>query len=166
MHSGSIVAELDMLEIRQYQVSDQDAVWELHNLGLNQVGAHLGNGPWDDDVHDVLNQYINNGGEFLVGVLDGRVVCMGALKRKSAEQAEIKRMRVHPDYQRRGFGQMILSRLEKRAAQLGFTELCLDTTTRQMPAQRLYERNGYSEVHRGRIAGLEVVFYMKDIKPR
>jgi len=29
---------------------------------------------------------------------------MGALKRRSAEVAEVKRMRVHPEVQRRGFG--------------------------------------------------------------
>ena len=152
-----------MLEIRRYQISDQYAVWELHNLGLNQFGAHLGNGPWDDDVHDVLNQYVTSGGEFLVGVWDDKIVCMGGLKRRSDKLAEIKRMRTHPDYQKRGFGQLILSRLEERAVKLGFTELCLDTTTKQVPAQKLYEKNGYSEIHRGRIAGLEVIFYFKKL---
>jgi GNAT superfamily N-acetyltransferase len=40
---------------------------------------------------------------------------MGAFRRTDPERAEIKRMRVHPDYQGRGFGQIILSELEARA---------------------------------------------------
>ncbi len=54
---------------------------------------------------------------------------MGALRRTTNEWAEIKRMRVHPDFQRRGFGQMILEALEARAVALGYAALHLDTTT-------------------------------------
>jgi N-acetylglutamate synthase-like GNAT family acetyltransferase len=59
--------------------------------------------------------YLKNQGEFLVGVCEGRIVAMGALRRTTNERAEIKRMRVHPDFQRCGFGQMILEALETDA---------------------------------------------------
>jgi hypothetical protein len=59
-------------------------------------GAHLGNGPWDDDLHEIEAAYLRSGGEFLVGVLDGKVVAMGTLRRISPGKAEIKRMRVGP----------------------------------------------------------------------
>ena len=36
------------------------------------------------------------GGEFSVGIIDGRIVAMGALKRLTDTRAEICRMRVHP----------------------------------------------------------------------
>ncbi len=72
-----------MLTIRRYQPYDQQAVWSLHNLALDQVGAHGGNGPWDEDVRRVEATYLADGGEFLVGVLQGRVVAMGALRRRS-----------------------------------------------------------------------------------
>jgi len=153
-----------MLIIRQYQDSDQATVWELHNLGLNQFEAHAGNGPWDEDLHNVRDCYIDNGGEFLVGVFNNNIVCIGGLRRKSDTSAEIKRMRVHPNYQKRGFGQTILTKLEERAVQLGYKELCLDTTTKQLPAQKLYKRNGYREFRRGEVAGLEVIFFEKKLK--
>src|SRR4051794_18882364 len=116
-----------MLQIRRYQSGDHDQVWNLHNIALWQVGAHAGNGPWDNDLHDIEEVYLNNGGEFLVGVLDGQIVAMGAIRRITPDKAEVKRMRVHPDHQRRGFGRQILTALEDRARELGYHTLTLDT---------------------------------------
>ena len=56
-----------MLQIRRYGPEDHDAIWNLHNVALWQVGAHAGNGPWDDDLHNIEEAYLNKGGEFLVG---------------------------------------------------------------------------------------------------
>ena len=153
-----------MLDIRRYQDTDNRAVWELHHLALGPTGAYFRGGKWDEDLRDIRNHYINNGGEFLVGVLDNKVVCMGTFRKKSATLAEIKRMRVLPDYQRRGYGQIILNKLEEEAAALGYTELCLDTTDKQIAAQKLYEKNGYFEVRREKIPELfELIFYRKNI---
>jgi ribosomal protein S18 acetylase RimI-like enzyme len=152
-----------MLEIRRYQETDNQVVWELRHLALGPTGAFLRDDKWDEDLHDIQNRYLNNGGEFLLGVLDNKIVCMGAFRTKSDTLAEIKRMRVLPGYQRRGFGQIILHKLEEKALQLGYKEMCLDTTTRQIAAQKLYEKNGFIEVRRGKLAEFELIFYHKYI---
>ncbi|MGP8080440.1 MAG: GNAT family N-acetyltransferase [Dehalococcoidales bacterium] len=150
-----------MLEIRRYQDADHPAVWELHHLALGPTGAYFRSGKWDADLHDIRNHYLNNGGEFLVGILDHKIVCMGAFRKKSATLAEIKRMRVLPEYQRRGFGQTVLNQLEEKASQLGYTELCLDTTTLQIAAQKMYRKNGFTEVRRGLMPPFELIYYHK-----
>ena len=152
-----------MLQIRRYFANDHDAVWERHNVALLQINAHAGNGPWDDDLHHVEDEYIGTGGEFYVGTANGRIVAMGALLRHSDDRAEIRRMRVHPDFQRRGLGRQMLSALEQRAAQLGFRTLTLDTTVQQVPAIRMYTRSGYSEVGRRRSASFEAVEFEKEL---
>ncbi len=149
--------------IRRYRPADHDAVWDLHNLALHQVGAHGGNGEWDADLHYIMEAYVQNGGEFLVGALGDRIVAMGALKRIDERQAEIKRMRVHPDHQRQGWGQAILRRLERRARELGYCTLSLDTTTRQVGAQRFYTQNGYVEVGQTQYGPFEVLLYRKEL---
>lgn len=151
------------LTIRRYQSSDIDSVWELHNTALAQTGAHLGNGPWDDDLHHIEQIYLENSGEFLVGEYEDQLVAMGALKQTSAERAEIKRMRVAPAYQGRGFGQVILEALEQKAQELGYTTLHLDTTVKQVAAQKLYRKNAYQETSRRIVAGLETIFFEKSI---
>ena len=152
-----------MIAIRRYRPSDHDAVWELHNLALQDVGAHAGNGPWDDDLHNVEAVYIAGGGEFYVGLLDGCVVAMGALKALDGSRAEICRMRVHPDLQRRGIGTLILSQLERRAAELGLGCLTLETTAGQVAAMGMYVKAGYRERVRYRHLGFEVVAFEKQL---
>ena len=161
-----------MFTLRRYTSADQEGVERLHVSAIQQTGAYLGRGPWDDDVYAIEEAYLNNGGEFLVGECDGLFVAMGALKRTSSERAEIKRMRVHPECQGRGYGQLILDELEARAGALGYQILHLDTSILQIPAQKLYEKNGFREVGRdtyqqevGRdtYQPLEVILYEKQI---
>ncbi|MFD3165111.1 GNAT family N-acetyltransferase [Herpetosiphon sp. NSE202] len=149
------------LHIRRYQASDAAIVWELHNLGLQLMGAHLGNGPRDADVLAVENYYLATGGEFLVGELAGQVVVMGGLLPTGEREAEVKRMRVHPDFWRRGLGEHMLLGLEMRARELGLNRLHLDTSVPQAPAQKLYLKHGYREIARGQIDQLEIIYYEK-----
>ncbi len=147
--------------MRRYRAGDREPVWRLHNVAMRGAGIHLGGGAWYDDLHEIENAYLRNGGEFLVGTLNGEVVAMGAVKKTAADRAEIKYMRVDPGFQRRGFGQAILSALERRAAELGYEALHLDTAVRQKAARRLYESNGYREVRRGKKGHIGCVFYEK-----
>ena len=151
------------MEVRRYRAPDHDAVWDLHNIALNEVGAHVGNGPWDDDLHRIDAEYISTGGEFYVGVIDRRIVAMGALRRLTDTRAEICRMRVHPELQRRGLGTRILSMLEERARELGFRTLTLDTTVGQVAAIGMYSNAGYEQVAGGRKYGFDVVMFEKQI---
>jgi ribosomal protein S18 acetylase RimI-like enzyme len=152
-----------MFTLRRYTPADQEAVEHLHVHVIQRAGAYLGRGPWDDDVYAIEATYLNNQGEFLIGEWDGVFVAMGALRRTSPERAEIKRMRVHPDYQGRGIGQIILDELEAHARILGYKTLHLDTSVVQFAAQRLYEKNGYREVGRDIYGGLEVILYEKTL---
>jgi ribosomal protein S18 acetylase RimI-like enzyme len=152
-----------MFEIRRYRQDDADAVWDLHNLALEGTGAHLGNGPWDKDLKRIKEVYLDRGGEFLVGVLDGRIVAMGGLNRTDEERGEIKRMRVHPDHQRRGLGTAILEHLESGARSFGYKTLHLETAVVQTAAQKLYEKHGYREVGRTVVGGLDTILYEKRI---
>src|SRR5262245_27405544 len=137
------------LTIRRYLPEDWATVIDLHKMALQQVGGYSENARVDADLDHIEEVYIQDGGEFLVGEYDGRLIAMGALRRTTKSRAEIKRMRVHPDFQRRGFGQEMLNALEERARRKGYRELHLDTTVQQIAAQRLYEKNGYVLVREG-----------------
>lgn len=152
-----------MFTLRRYTPTDREAVEHLHVHAIQQVGAYLGRGPWDDDVYTIEETYLNNQGEFLIGEWNGIFVAMGAFRRTGPERAEIKRMRVYPDYQGRGLGQIILTELEARARALGYKTLHLDTAVIQVPARKLYEKNGYREVGRDIYGGLEVILYEKQL---
>ena len=117
------------------------------DLALEDAGAHGGSGPWED-LRDVPASYLDSGGDFLVGFVDGELVAMGGLLRLSPGEAEIRRMRVHPNFQRQGLGRLLLERLEERAQARGCETIRLDTRDEQTAARRLYERSGYRETGR------------------
>jgi len=152
-----------MFTLRRYTPADREAVAYLHVHAIQQTGAYLGRGLWDDDVYAIEEAYLKKRGEFLIGECDGLFVAMGPLKRTSPERAEFKRMRVHPDYQGRGYGQLILEELEARASALGYQILHLDTSILQIPAQKLYEKNGFRAVGRDMYQDLEVILYEKQL---
>ena len=152
-------AQTPAIAIRRYEPGDRGAVRRLHDDALHAVGAHLGSGPWDRDLDAIESVYLEDGGEFLVGILDREVVAMGALLRTDRDRAGITRMRVAPSLQGRGIGQTLLEALHNRATELGYATLHLDTTVQQTAARRLYEKNGYREVGRGPIGPFECIYY-------
>lgn len=52
------------------------------------------------------------------------------------------------------------------AVRLGYKKLHLDTTAKQLPAQKLYEKFGFKETSRAMFNGLELIFYEKTIDNR
>src|SRR5487761_287554 len=90
---GAIERDAVGLVLRRYRAEDNDAVRELHRVALQAVGALGGPGPWDDDLSRIAEVYLDGRGEFLVGLLQGRIVAMGALRWHEQQTAEVKRMR-------------------------------------------------------------------------
>lgn len=164
------------LTVRRYRPGDHRRVLALHEAAMRDVGAYIEGAP-EPDLEDVEDSYLDAGGEFLVGTLDGRIVAMGAVRPPTwyitdlvdcgDGTAELKRMRVDPDHQRRGFGRAILDALSERARELGYVEFVLDTTPGQTGAQRFFETNGFRQIGRGEIEGpdgpIELVLYRKPL---
>lgn len=152
-------------ELRRFRGDDAEALWRLHDAALEDADVHGGRGPWEDDLRDIPATYIDPGGDFLVGLAGEELVGMGGLLRRSAEEAEVKRMRVHPAFQRRGLGGLILEELEARARALDYRALLLDTTSKQIAAQRLYESAGYEETGQRQTGRFLFIDYVKKLDP-
>ncbi|MEV7967143.1 GNAT family N-acetyltransferase [Sphaerisporangium sp. NPDC088356] len=153
------------LLLRRYRWSDREGVWELHRTCLAQVGITEGDEVYyEDDIPRINQIYIADRGEFLVGEVDGsEIVAMGGLRRVDDETAEMCRLRVHPDYQRRGFGTVVIDALEAAATRLGYRRLRGDTTLAQGAALELYRKYGWREVRREDRGGLVVVYGEKQL---
>ncbi len=151
-------------QLRQYQPSDQATVWQLHVDGLKQTGSFVDDRKYDQDLLDIEKTYLKNGGEFLVALLDNKVVGMGGFSKIDDQTAEVRRMRVNADYQGQGIGSLILETLIQKAKDLGYKKLELDTTVNMKAAIQLYEKHGFKEFKRGRAGHLESIFYELELK--
>ena len=157
---------MEKVIIRQYQDSDKNVVWQLHVDGLDQTGSFIFNPALDSDFENIRGIYINNDGEFFVASLDDTVIGMGALRKIDSNTAEIKRMRVSIQHQRKGLGSTILEKLIERAKELGYKKLILDTSEKQTAAKQLYEKFGFEEYDRKKLGDHEIIFYELDLKRR
>ncbi|MGI5164343.1 GNAT family N-acetyltransferase [Spirillospora sp. CA-253888] len=172
------------LRLRRYRTPDHATVLALHQEGLAQVGLRPGDGVYyDHDFFRMEEIYLRNDGEFLVGELDGEIVAMGGLRRadlvpggsarafggyapgvKRLEVAEMVRLRVRPDVQRRGYGAGVVQALEDRAVEFGYRVLRADTTEFQGPALALYRSFGWCEIRREPIGGIVNIYIEKRLR--
>ncbi|QLK26294.1 GNAT family N-acetyltransferase [Natrinema zhouii] len=156
--------------IRRYRPEDGDQVRELHETAMRDAGVYVDTAS-DTDLERVFETYVDGDGEFLVSELDGSIVAMGGFRPVEETDyiakivpdlmdgaVELTRMRVDPDYQRRGYGRRIYEELEWRARLQATPQIVLDTMAKQTAARRLYEAQGFEEVHRERIEGFDDPF--------
>lgn len=122
-------------------------------------------GTWEKDFENIEGIYLNNRGEFLVGTLDNQIIAMGGLRKVTEDIVELRRMRIDPLFQRKGYGQMILDALEKKAKELGYRVIQLNTSLKQVPAQKFYKKNGYIEIRREKEGWIvDNIIYQKKIR--
>lgn len=76
---------------------------------------------------------------------EGRLMGIAALKRLSDEHGEIKSVRTHPDFLRRGVSRALMQHLTDFAREQSFQRLSLEThpTPAYAAARGLYEALGY-----------------------
>lgn len=182
----SVTAVTGTVQFRRVEPSDGAAVRTLHERALATTGTDPADVPGTDDLADVVESYLDTGGEFLVGVdpdpgvdadpalavAGGHLVVMGGYlpcehghddERTVPDGAELHRMRVAPSRQREGHGRAILHRLERRAREAGFDVLLATTATTQAAAVAFYAAEGYDEVDRSTAGRYELVHFEKPL---
>jgi ribosomal protein S18 acetylase RimI-like enzyme len=155
----------ESLLIRRYQPQDNKVVKELNYAGLKQMSPerNFQSIPFlDSDLDDIEGIYLNHG-DFIVGLQDGEIVAMGAFKKVSSECAEIKRIRIRPDCQRKGYGETIMLKLMELAMEKGYLEVCLDTLTNNIRAQRLFEKCGFVKSGGGKRGPFDLLYYSRKL---
>ncbi|MGO4683539.1 GNAT family N-acetyltransferase [Hyphomicrobium sp. 2TAF46] len=105
---------MQLVQIRRFVEGDADAIWSLHRCALTLVGASGPTGSGEDDLRDIPRFYLSSR-DFLACAADDVVVAMGGWRHLSPTHAELKRMRVEPSLQGRGFGRRTLEALDESA---------------------------------------------------
>ncbi len=156
----------EQVAFRQYQATDNQQVKHLHEIALRATQA-FDEWQWDKydhDLDDIETFYMDNHGNFLVGLIGEKIVAMGAFCRLDVTTAKLRRMRVDPELQGQGIGRSLLTLLEKQIVDHGYTSIELNTTINQVAAQKLYENTGYQEIRRETEGWpMELIIYRKEL---
>lgn len=127
------------VRIREFRDLDLEAVKSLID---KTIGASYSEYPVEYREHLMeahhSREHILNGarnGYTVVLEREGRIIGTGTLLGDN-----IQGVYVHPSYQRKGFGKLIMRELENRASASGFTALFLESTS---VSKRFYDSLGY-----------------------
>ena len=116
------------------------------------------------DLRAIEQVYLQSGGEFLIGLLDGIVMAMGGFQRLSDNSAELRRMRIQKDLQDRGYGGQLLKELERIAFQSGIRTLSFETAKARPLTLEFYHKHGYQKTGTGLYGQVETVHFSKALK--
>lgn len=157
------------MRIRDYTAQDLDAVILLNVQATDPNDSAENSKRYNPDLLDIPQVYQADGA-FLVGEADGQIIAMGAIRREDPDTSTftLTRIRTAIPHQRRGLARRLVEALEDRARVLGARTITLDTTDRQIAAQRLYETLGYTHTHDSVLTNgfgvFNLIHYRKDFE--
>jgi GNAT superfamily N-acetyltransferase len=154
------------MHLIRYRDDYREPMLTLHRRA--RVGFSLGMSQSEDeaDLVAIDQVYLRDGGEFLLGFINEKLVAMGGFQRLSDMTAELRRMRVERELQGRGYGSQLLRELERIAFQSGIRTVCLNAARRRPLTLEFYRKHGYQETGRGSYGEVETVQFSKPLDAR
>jgi ribosomal protein S18 acetylase RimI-like enzyme len=107
----------------------------------------------------IISQWIESGMAIIIVAFEDKkpvgFAMIGPFSNESHRQqrAELLAIAVQPEKQHRGIGQRLIEEVEAKAAELKLKKVILHTATDNLPARKLFLRNGYASW------GIEKTFY-------
>lgn len=148
--------------VRSWQHKDQAAVARLFEGGLlsgqvapNDTGAdieHIRDAYFDDERH-----------HFWVAEVDGQVVGMIGIAGEEDHTAEIRRLRVAPEFQDTNVAETLLTVAVEHCRQHGFLKVRLDTRFQRDAAVDLFDSIGFQHTRTKSVPGKELLEFYLDL---
>lgn len=101
---------------------------------------------FDDELTTLKEMYGGKKGSLILGCDNHNYIASVGVRQINDTIAELKRMYVKPNYQRKGIGQMLLNESIFFARNAGYKKVRLDTLEHMVPAMNLYLNNGFYKI--------------------
>jgi ribosomal protein S18 acetylase RimI-like enzyme len=151
------------VKIRSFEPRDQAHCAALYREGL--LGGTLAENDSGLDIDDIQSAYmLADGNHFWVAETeDGKVMGMIGVQHHDEDMGEIKRLRVHPDYRRRGIGSKLIEQALSWCEECNYLKVTLDTHMDREPAMKLFQKFHF-RLNRTRVVnGRELQYFYLDI---
>ena len=132
------------MNIRDASNSDASAVRDLVFGILESYGLCPDPANTDQDLNDIEKSYFHSGGVFAVLEDDGHIIGSYGLWRISGRECELRKMYLSGAHRGKGLGRALLEHALRRAEELGFLEVCLETASVLTEAIALYRKFGFT----------------------
>ncbi len=101
---------------------------------------------FDQELKDLEKMYAAPKGAFFLAQEKERILGCVGLRELDKISCEMKRLYVRPEGRGRGLGKTLVEEVLRRAAQLGYSRVLLDTVGTMKEAQNLYHKLGFREI--------------------
>ncbi len=147
--------------IRSFRREDQAACKALYEQGL--IGGRISENDTGLDIDDIESAYMKDGNHFWVAEADGMVVGTIGVQHHDEGTGEIRRLRVHPDYRRRGIGTALVETAVRFCREEAYLKVTLDTFMERDPAIRLFEQFKFRHYRTKVFGEKELVYFYLDL---
>ena len=100
----------------------------------------------EGDISRLPGVYGPPGGEVVLAFRDSEVVACGAVRGWAPGVGEIQRIHVRPDHRGPGFGPILTGALVRRAVELGYERVRVDTLPTMTAAIQFYQEMGFRPI--------------------
>ena len=155
------------ISIRTFAARDSKACGELYRDGL--LGGKIAENDTGFDMDDVQSAYLaNSGSHFWVAELPENkcIVGMVGVQHHEDNVGEIRRLRVHKDFRRKGIGSALVETALKFCQQHGYLKITLDTFMEREPAIKLFEKFNFRHSRTRTVSGKEIMHFYLDLYQR
>jgi GNAT superfamily N-acetyltransferase len=151
------------MQLRLAEPADHAIVRDLFYASL--LDGQLRGNDTGADIENLHEGYFSDEGNsgFWVADYRGRIVGMIGVQRVGEHVAEIRRMRVHEDFRRKGVGTALIERALSFCRERGYLKVTLDVPIEREPAIRLIEKFGFSHARTRDIEGRKTVDFYFDL---
>lgn len=131
------------VRIRLARDHDHDAILALFRSGA--IEGQLRDNDTGADIDRLVEAYFSDEGAsgFWVADREDQVVGMIGVQRTRKDTAEVRRLRVHPDFRRCGIGSMLLEEAMSFCRAHGYLKVALDVRIERGPAIALFKSYGF-----------------------
>lgn len=154
-----------IISLRDYKPEDDKYIYNLHIKALLSIGITPHPLSANSDLNSIKAEYLDQNGEFIIDEIADTIVGYGAYLPIDEQTIEIKRMRVSPEWHRKGIGEVLLDSLLSKGKKSGFNKAILNTDTRMKGAIALYKKAGFNESGKMIEYGEEMLIFASCINP-
>jgi len=132
-----------MFKLRKANKGDESKIMDLVTSVLNDYGLKTNPDETDKDLSDLENYYYSKHGWFAVIEKDNEIIGSYGIFKIDKKTCELRKMYLLKNYQGQGIGKMMMDDALKKARELGYSEIVLETNKLLDKAISLYDKYGF-----------------------
>ena len=133
-----------MFNIRKANRGEETEIMNLVKAVLSDYGLKT-DPVTDQDISDLEQDYFSKNGWFAVLENNNKIIGTYGIFRIDDKVCELRKMYLLPNFHGKGLGKMLLNEAFKKAKELGYSEMILETNKVLDKAISLYRKNGFVE---------------------